>query len=1142
MKAFLIAFLLVFVLNLHASQNLERARQLEESGDGTGARALLAHAAQSAPGDIAALTEYAEFLDCHADPAAIEAYSKLLAALDQPAHRSQRAAVARRMAELSLLQGDRSAALRSLDIYQKSGGALPGLATLPAAPPAKPADDRTYVEIPGPLRSFARMAAISGDAQPDDLLPALARNIVTNGFQAAHSNEALEQTEYLKLVHRYVSQAREIEKLAGDGKMVKIENCDSPNAAELLRILGFRMRGGCGSEVVLETVNATRAFLTTDSGFPLPALEQALRTNRPFTYDYHPARLPVLFGPDYWLSAKEKETSGFLDVLLSDPALCRLYLGISKLDRETAEAFRKNIPMPHLKAYAHVLDFFGGMFEVRQGNAMVPGAPRTVAAWTELVGAPPDQGAAFFEKLIAKDDGWLASYFDALARINGPVRAYLTEPARMQRFYMAIRGKVTSPGPARPVFRSNADMMLLTTRLWIEPDGRPHVPGNLQVWKDLFANHPQGKYDAKLTRAAVAWKETDDVLEALFGLTRKSVENEPLKIFMALSDLDRYRSKPLAPETVALLAGNYRLYGSQYATFNDAAAVSDKSIAQFIDTADEVSRLKDPVLRADTLGVMQSLVGLWQILSRSGSLPAAKADETFAALVSPFSAVRDDRILFDAGRGGVTLLLSASGSKPGGAQQARLLDLLAGAAEPSDVESHTQIVQEMMRILEAQHIVPVDEIFEVANHLDSLARGEKLNTALVNRLASRIADIPLARAALSPVEKNALSFGYWTDKHVDAERKLNLRAAVEKASGEKLRDVRGLLAPFLRDTLVAYNYAHYAPPGAQVLYTNPLFVRSHDFLGVQGGNHMWRTTEVFGSGWPSNGGGRLVGSLAGLPYALAETEQNFLVPEQTQALIWGDLVPQMIVSAVIPRWWNVTPSQLHWVALHMRYAEALLAESALDPALRREALGILSAQAAPARVGQVAILLENGDVQKALNKVTPSELFVLASGMEANAQREPSPLLAEIRRLAARSPQQINDAAISTAFGTPKPTLANSYRPELLNLRTFPTLMGYSSRILAESWESNALYWAELADETNVQPSQLNVRIPEWTEKLVERIFASHLEDWPAVLRSLRAVGDDVRNKTRQQALAVGQTPWSARVPPDPLAVQNSKY
>ena len=94
----------------------------------------------------------------------------------------------------------------------------------------------------------------------------------------------------------------------------------------------------------------------------------------------------------------------------------------------------------------------------------------------------------------------------------------------------------------------------------------------------------------------------------------------------------------------------------------------------------------------------------------------------------------------------------------------------------------------------------------------------------------------------------------------------------------------------------------------------------------------------------------------------------------------------------------------------------------------------------------------------------------------------------------------MNYAAISRAFGTPKPTLANSYEPELLNLRTFPTLMGYSSRIMAESWESNTLYWAALADEIGVTPAQLNVRIPEWTQKLVEHIFASHLEDWPAVL------------------------------------------
>jgi hypothetical protein len=84
--------------------------------------------------------------------------------------------------------------------------------------------------------------------------------------------------------------------------------------------------------------------------------------------------------------------------------------------------------------------------------------------------------------------------------------------------------------------------------------------------------------------------------------------------------------------------------------------------------------------------------------------------------------------------------------------------------------------------------------------------------------------------------------------------------------------------------------------------------------------------------------------------------------------------------------------------------------------------------------------------------------------------------------------------------------------------------MGYSSRIMAESWESNTLYWAALADEVHVPPSQLNVLIPEWTRQVVERIFASHLEDWPALLNSLRIIGEDVREKARAQLAAQGRT------------------
>jgi len=318
--------------------------------------------------------------------------------------------------------------------------------------------------------------------------------------------------------------------------------------------------------------------------------------------------------------------------------------------------------------------------------------------------------------------------------------------------------------------------------------------------------------------------------------------------------------------------------------------------------------------------------------------------------------------------------------------------------------------------------------------------------------------------------------------------------------------------------LVGFNYMHYAPPGAQVLRTNPLFVRSHDFIGIQGSNQTWGPTYVPGAGWPSNSGGRLAGSMASLPYALADAEQNFLIPSHEQALIWGDLVPQIMLTAIVPRWWNVSPVQIHWVGVHMAYGESLLGQSALNAERRRQVIAALEPYLAPGRLRKIDDLLQSGEPWIAVENVLPSEMYLLARSL--SGQDRESPLAQEIRRLAAESPAAVSPEAISQAFGTPKPTLANTYGLELLNLRTFPTLMGYSSRMLAESWESNLLYYAALADQIHAQPSQMNVLVPSWTQQTVEHIFATHLEDWPALLRSLRLVGDDVREKARRQTQA----------------------
>ncbi len=1074
--------------------------------DRAGERASLAKAAAAAPNDSAAQIAYAAFLETNGEPGAHEAYAHALAAAQHANDQAAIGRIAHRMALLDLISGERDAALHDADLYHAATGK-----SLDIGRPAG-ADAWPTAPIPGPLRSFARMAAISPDTRPRDILPALAHNVITNGYEASHGNEALEETEYLKLVHRYLSQARELDKLANSDHVIEVKTCDAANVADLLRILGFRMRGGCGAELVLETVNAARAFLTTDSGFPVNQLEEALRTNRPFRYDFTPAQVPVLFGPGFWLeNVKDASPAGFIENFLGDPALCRLYLGFSKLDAQTAEALRKADTFPHLKAYAHVLDFFGGMFEVRDGHAVIPGGQRSSAIWAELVGAQPANGGDFFVKLISKDDGWLCSLYDALARIRGPVRDYLTDPVRMKRFYTAVRGRITSPGPARPVFRSNTDMMLLTTRLQMDANGKPHIPGNLEVWKALFTNNPQAKYDGKLTRLAASWKDPDDLLEALFALCRKSVENEPLKIFMTISDLDRNRATPLSAATVERLMRDFRRYSSQYAAFAESRRLSDQSVVAFLDAAEAIQRLHDPLFRSDVAGSFQGEIGLWQILVRQQTIPDASADSAFASIVNAFAGVKTGRELFSASRTGLKTLFG--GAIPATPNQA-MFDLLAGAGRSEDVETRDAMEQEFIRIFDAQHIISLDTLLDLAAQLDS---GKPV-AAQTAKLAARISETPIPRPPLTSTEKNSLGFGYYSDRHLDAERKVNIRASIERAGGDpaKLKDVEAELAPMLRDTILALNYAYYAPPGAQILYTNPVFVRSHDFIGGEGQSRTWAATETYGTGWPSNGGGRLVGSLSTLPYTLAEAEENFLVPAQTQALIWGDLTPQMILSAKLPRWWSATPADLRWVGLHLRYGRELIAEAATDPVLRAQVTATLGALAAPARTAEVDQFIREGEVKEALDDITPSELVELARQIAPKRDLSDSPVLAEMAPL----DKTIDYKAISREFGAPKPTLTNSYEPELLNLRTFPTLMGYSSRIMAESWESNTLYWAALADELNMRPSQLNTEAPQWTEKLVERIFASHLEDWPAVLKSLRQVGEDVRKSARLEAAA----------------------
>ncbi len=372
--------------------------------------------------------------------------------------------------------------------------------------------------IPGPLRSFLRMAGISQKITSEEVLPLLSRNVFMQGYEGSSR-----QTEFLVLLSRYVVQARELSALAAtQGMVIRVSNCE--DAKPLLRILGYRTRPNCGQpDTSLQTADPERAFLTIDSGFPLPELEQTLQGGKPFEYAYPSSSVPVLFPESVWTMASKKNykesSKDLIDTILSDPSVARLYWALSKLDPETDSFLQQSIGIRKLLPYAAVLDFYGSHLSIRDRRVIVPGGSNAETAWKELVGASPESPASFVLKLLARDKGWLTAYFDVLSRVSRTQQTYFTEAHRLRLFYDALRAPDPSASATTGSFRPAPGLLLLVTRLRWEPDGQPLVPGTLEVWKEILRQ----KSDSHIVRQ---WGKhnnlttPDQLVQTMFALSR----------------------------------------------------------------------------------------------------------------------------------------------------------------------------------------------------------------------------------------------------------------------------------------------------------------------------------------------------------------------------------------------------------------------------------------------------------------------------------------------------------------------------------------------------------------------------------------------------------------------------------------------
>jgi hypothetical protein len=976
------------------------------------------------------------------------------------------------------------------------------------------------------------MAGISQKISPEEVVPLLAHNVFTQGYEG--SRDKGRPTEFLILLNRYVHQAKELAILAGPEGTIRVSNCDE--AKLLLRVLGYRLRQDCGQRgSSLVTADPERAFLTIDSGFPLPELEETLQGGKPFTYAFPASRVPVLFTENDWTALStenKKEGRDLVETLLRDPVLSRLYWAMARNDAQTRDALRQSVGLSKLLTVAATLDFYGSHICIRSGRVIVPGGAGAESAWKDLVGASPESPKDFVARLLTKDNGWLAAYFDALSRVNQTQQAHFTE-ARLHRFYEAFRGHEISPDAARPAFRPAPALLLLVSRLQWDPSGEPYIPGNLEAWKEILRQKSDFKIVREQGKRVGRLNRPEQLAETMFSLCRVETEVGPLQMYLMLSELDSRRSSQnrLSPQTVVVLASKFTQFSNQYLVFSEFPELTDASAIRFLNVAETLGKIPNHTLRGNAMGIFQANVGIWQILARQGQIPSTALTDSWEKVIKPFGKVASSAQLFDAGRDSLgELLLAATGQRNG--SQDEIIDLLAGPRQAGSEgqRMHEELANAIRSILDGQRLVSLDTILALGDGLNAMARGAAVGDQLIP-LAGELREFEMPRPIFSSGERTQWATGVYNNRHTELQMRTDLTKMLKSSSSrEQLAEARGQLAPFLRDTLVGLNYAYYEPPGAQVLHNNPLFVRSHDFSGdtVAGVERVWQAPQLFGEGSPAGGGAHLVGSLADLPYVLAEVEQDFIAPENIQALIWRELVPGLLINATLPRWWDVSQAELHAVALYQRSGEELLTASLGDQQLRVKVLKILSDRMDPEVLTGVEQALHAGRLDEMSGRMTPADTFYLATEFHRSFPGETDslgPASRELEGLSRKYPTELSWQRLSKDFGVPHPILAQSYARELLNMKPFPAFEGYSSRLLAESWDSSNLYWARLVDEKGYSPVTLNRLVPELTHRMVEKIFASDFEDWPAMLRAMRETGEEFRQGKIASSSANGAMP-----------------
>ena len=177
-----------------------------------------------------------------------------------------------------------------------------------------------------------------------------------------------------------------------------------------------------------------------------------------------------------------------------------LYHGLFGMDRETLRWIERNpAAVRALAAHPGAAAVFAGAIRIRDNAVATPG-DNAGGVWAALVGVDPAQPVAFIERLLSRNGGALAAFYDTVARLDPARQAFAIgrggDPARVDRARRVFASTLNAAGGTiedRPFLRQDVDLLMVLRAVALDDRGVPRPPASRALWAAVFGTGDAGE-------------------------------------------------------------------------------------------------------------------------------------------------------------------------------------------------------------------------------------------------------------------------------------------------------------------------------------------------------------------------------------------------------------------------------------------------------------------------------------------------------------------------------------------------------------------------------------------------------------------------------------------------------------------------